>query len=179
VQCGWCGAINPQHHSTNPKTPQADLDAQHTATNHARTWDGWLDRIEERLASICSVPDAVCSAFSAVIVGWVYLLVAAIGVVGTYPILYTMCKTTLSFVVHLVIAAILLFSIFFNYTIAVWRSPGNVEDFYDTHQHPPERGAFNDFTFCYKCASLSLHQVDLSKFQINQLPNGHDSQGRA
>jgi hypothetical protein len=66
--------------------------------------------------------------------------------------MYKLCQGTLSFLAHLAVSAVLLFNIFFNYSIAVWCSPGKVDDFYDTHQQPPAQGSLNDFTFCYKCA---------------------------
>jgi hypothetical protein len=109
-----------------------------------------LDTAEERIerACACVCPTWVSAALSVTVVCVVCALIAAIGVFGTYPVLYDLCASPSSFALHVTTAAFLLFNIFFNYALAVGRSPGRVSQFYDVERRPPERHALDDFTHC-------------------------------
>jgi hypothetical protein len=72
-------------------------------------------------------------------------------VFGVYPVLYDLCKTRLAFAVGSTIAMFLMSNIFFNYYLAILRSPGEVHHFYNISHNPPERHSLNDFTYCRKC----------------------------
>ena len=115
------------------------------------TWTAFLDRMEDRIANACTCSDGIATAVGWLVVLLVCGIVTAIGTLGVYPILWDLCRSPVVFALHVGVSAALLFNVFFNYGLAVTRSPGRVEEFYDISQRPPQQGTLNDFTYCSKC----------------------------
>ena len=165
MQCGWCGAINPQKPASAPwehaaALPQsealADTNLRGAAAGGAprcATCSRRLDILEERLARMCTCAGSrhALAAIGATVVVAIAAFICAIGMFGTYPVLYDLCDSRWSFAAHALVATSLIFSILFNYTLAVGRSPGRVSEFYDIAR-TPERQSLSDFTYCSKCA---------------------------
>lgn len=120
---------------------------------HDASCSAFLDRMEDRLATACTCSGGVATAAGWLVVLVVVAIVTAIGTLGVYPVLWDLCRHVGVFAANVAVTAALLFNIFFNYGLAVTRSPGRVDEFYDITQRPPQQGTLNDFTYCSKCVT--------------------------
>jgi hypothetical protein len=152
MQCGWCGAINPQVQAPPEKLKGNSLGEQNAKP--VSKFIKFMDTLEASLEKIlcCECSDGWFTALCAVVVVFTSALIGTIGVLGVFPVLWDLTTSPILFAIHTAIAVILETNIFFNYYAAVLRPAGAVQQFYDLTEVPPSRNSFENFTYCAKCA---------------------------